>query len=217
MLTRRISARLQAIVHAVAVSTIVATMVVPGQAVAIDLADQPLFSTNSVPGNLLLALSVEWPTASTPAYLSTSPYSAVSAYLGYFDPQKCYRYVVQTPEFPPAISPRATLAHEPRLRDPVRHKPLWSGNYLNWASTQTLDAFRWALTGGPACSRYKSPKRFLEKDESFRTGRPRQHLSRQGAHLRCRRCHTIQLVFSHHSHLEGRYCDVDHWNGVAGG
>jgi type IV pilus assembly protein PilY1 len=26
--------------------------------------------------------------------------------------------------------------------------PLWSGNYLNWASMQTLDVFRWALTGG---------------------------------------------------------------------
>ncbi|HET9643340.1 MAG TPA: PilC/PilY family type IV pilus protein [Burkholderiaceae bacterium] len=26
--------------------------------------------------------------------------------------------------------------------------PLWSGNYLNWASMQTLDTFRWVLTGG---------------------------------------------------------------------
>ena len=24
----------------------------------------------------------------------------------------------------------------------------WSGNFMNWASMQTIDPFRWALTGG---------------------------------------------------------------------
>jgi hypothetical protein len=42
---------------------------------AVSLADRPLFSTTNVPGNLMLALSVEWPTANTPAYLSTTAYN----------------------------------------------------------------------------------------------------------------------------------------------
>lgn len=64
-------------------------------ATAIDLADSPLFSTSSVPGNLALALSVEWPTATTPAYPSTTAYTASGTFLGYFDPAKCYRYVAR--------------------------------------------------------------------------------------------------------------------------
>jgi type IV pilus assembly protein PilY1 len=51
----------------------------PAPARAIDLADAPLFSATSVPGNLLLALSVEFPTASTPAYLNTAAPPATSA------------------------------------------------------------------------------------------------------------------------------------------
>ena len=30
----------------------------------------------------------------------------------------------------------------------VKADHLWSGNYLNWAATQTIDPFRWAMTGG---------------------------------------------------------------------
>ena len=114
---------------------------------AIDLADQPLFSTVSVPGNLALALSVEYPTANTPAYFSTSAYSTSSTYLGYFDAAKCYKYVYNstTPASSYFTSSSAASSHACSSSSSV---PLWSGNYLNWASTQTLDAFRWVLTGG---------------------------------------------------------------------
>ena len=119
----------------------------PAPARAIDLADAPLFSATSVPGNLLLALSVEFPTASTPAYLNTSAYSSATSYIGYFDPGKCYRYMhnATTPadsHFAPySLTTTRTCVSTALL-------PLWSGNWLNWASTQTLDAFRWAMTGG---------------------------------------------------------------------
>lgn len=123
-------------------------LALPAQAADIALADQP-FSTAPVPGNLLLALSVEWPTASTPAHLSTTAYSASSTYLGYFDPAKCYKYVHA------AVAPAPNQYFSP-VGSATNHactstaaNPLWSGNYLNWASTQTIDAFRWALTGGP--------------------------------------------------------------------
>jgi len=67
-------------------------MLAIGSSAAVDLADAPLFTTVSVPGNLALALSVEWPTATTPAYVSTTAYSASTTYVGYFDPLKCYTY-----------------------------------------------------------------------------------------------------------------------------
>lgn len=117
----------------------------PGYSTAVTLADAPLFSTVVVPGNLALALSVEWPTATTPAY--TSSYSSATKYLGYFDPGKCYRYVYNsttpassyfTPDSKASTNTCASSATA----------PLWSGNYLNWASMQTLDGFRWVMTGG---------------------------------------------------------------------
>ena len=57
---------------------------------ATPLADRPLFSTNSVPGNVTLALSVEFPTALGSAY--TAAYDINAKYVGYFDADKCYAY-----------------------------------------------------------------------------------------------------------------------------
>lgn len=106
----------------------------------VPLADQPLFSTVAVPGNVALALSVEWPTASRAAH--TTSYVSTSTYLGYFDPAKCYVYSYNssTPGdsyFQPAGSA-------------TNHTCVgkWSGNFLNWATMQAIDPFRWALTGG---------------------------------------------------------------------
>lgn len=116
-------------------------------AVNIDLADQPLFSATMVPGNLALALSVEWPTATTPAYPSTTVYSAQSTFLGYFDPEKCYSYVYDKAVPANSYFKPQGLASRHACSSSAS-SPLWSGNYLNWASMQTLDAFRWVLTGG---------------------------------------------------------------------
>jgi len=117
------------------------------QAQAVDLADGPLFTTTPVPGNLALALSVEWPTATTPAYPSTVTYSAGTAYLGYFDAEKCYKYSYNSTT--PTSSYFAPFgAASNRTCTSTSTDPLWSGNYMNWAGMQTLDAFRWVLTGG---------------------------------------------------------------------
>jgi type IV pilus assembly protein PilY1 len=100
------------------------------------LADQPVFSAVAVPGNLALALSVEFPTAVSVAHPNRT-YSAANTYLGYFDPLKCYTYSNAAGYFSPAAkAPNRTCVGQ------------WSGNYLNWASMQTIDPFRWALTGG---------------------------------------------------------------------
>ena len=117
------------------------------------LADAPLFSTVSVPGNLLLALSVEFPTTNTAAYPSTPAYSTGSTYIGYFDAAKCYTYNVVDV----ATTSGTTTTHAyntsyfvPSGAASSTHTctSTWSGNWLNWASMQTLDEFRWVLTGG---------------------------------------------------------------------
>jgi type IV pilus assembly protein PilY1 len=120
---------------------------------AVTLADSPLFSSLAAPGNLTLALSVEWPTATTPAYPSTTAYSPSSTFYGYFDPAKCYKYVAVDTGVSPATD-YSTSYFEPygaassHACSSSASLQLWSGNYMNWAAMQTLDAFRWVLTGG---------------------------------------------------------------------
>jgi len=113
---------------------------------AVDLADSPLFSSISVPGNLALALSVEYPTASTPAY--TNSYAVGSEYLGYFDPKKCYVYEYNSSSVESSYFRPYGSASSHACATATSSLQLWSGNYLNWAAMQTLDTFRWVLTGG---------------------------------------------------------------------
>ena len=112
------------------------------------LADQPLTTAAIVPGNLLLTLSVEYPTALSPAYPpGPNPYNGATAYLGYFDPAKCYAYRYNAPQADQSyFEPRGAATNH--ACNSTAAQPLWSGSWLNWASMQTIDAFRWALTGG---------------------------------------------------------------------
>ncbi len=107
------------------------------------LADQPLYlgGGRGVPANLVLTPSVEYPTIQSLANLGD--YSATRDFEGYFDSNKCYRYSYSDTEterhfYPSSVSSsrNCTGAGE------------WSGNFLNWATTQTIDPFRKALTGG---------------------------------------------------------------------
>ncbi len=118
------------------------TAMLPSHA-ATPLADQPVFSSTGVPGNLALPLSVEYPTAVSVAHPdSTYSTSTATPYLGYFDPNKCYKYVAKPTDTtrsyfkPVGEASNRTCAGQ------------WSGNFLNWATMQTIDPFRWALTGG---------------------------------------------------------------------
>ncbi|OLU20773.1 pilus assembly protein PilC [Pseudomonas sp. PA1(2017)] len=109
-----------------------------------------LLGSGSVPGNLALVPSVEYPTVISAANLGA--YTHTSTYTGYFDSAKCYKYqreAITDPYFG-EISGRdgggyftpVRVARDCSLKDE------WSGNYLNWATTQTIDPFRKALTGG---------------------------------------------------------------------
>jgi type IV pilus assembly protein PilY1 len=107
------------------------------------LADKPIAAGADVAGNLALALSVEFPTAISIANLGD--YADAATYLGYFDPLKCYTYNFNigspSSSYFSALSP-ANGSNNHSCSN------AWSGNFMNWASMQTIDPFRWALTGG---------------------------------------------------------------------
>ena len=108
------------------------------------LADQPLFASVSVPGNLALALSVEFPTVVSVAH-TDGTYSSANTYLGYFDPNKCYLYNYSSTETSRYFYPNGAASSRVCTGG---NDSKWSGNFLNWATMQTIDPFRWALTGG---------------------------------------------------------------------
>lgn len=116
-------------------------LLVPVSYAATDLADRPLFSGSTVPGNVAIAISAEFPTPLGSAY--TGSYNNATDYIGYFDFKKCYTYHsdanVELRYFQP-VTGVVTLNHQCNAQ--------WSGNFLNYALTQTIDPFRKALTGG---------------------------------------------------------------------
>lgn len=122
-----------AIYTTVFTSTVVAQEITP-------LSDHPLFVTSQVPGNLALALSVEYPTVTRLAH--TEGYDNEKEFLGYFDPQKCYTYAYNSSKQQESYFQPAGLAVNRQCSGQ------WSGNFLNWATSSTIDPFRWALTGG---------------------------------------------------------------------
>jgi len=103
----------------------------------------PLSAGGNVPGNLVLTPSVEWPTLVSVANLGA--YAPASTYVGYFDSEKCYSYIYTAAESGRYFTP---VAMATATRNCNANTKWWSGNFLNWATTQTIDPFRKALTGG---------------------------------------------------------------------
>lgn len=110
----------------------------------------PLTSVASVPGNLVFTPSVEHPTINRAAYVDA--YSSGNTYIGYFDSEKCYAYHFDSIEanryFYPVGKSSSHKCVNPAGATTEEKQLLWSGNYLNWATTQAVDAFRKGLTGG---------------------------------------------------------------------
>jgi Tfp pilus tip-associated adhesin PilY1 len=119
----------------------------------------------SVPPNVMIMLSIETPmqgTAHPPIICTGDPrtsygctfascsytvsgrrvdncYDNNKTYYGYFDPNKCYSYV----------GGETGARFEPvGLATNRQCSGSWSGNFLNWATTMAVDAFRKAMTGG---------------------------------------------------------------------
>jgi Tfp pilus tip-associated adhesin PilY1 len=66
-------------------------------------------------------------------------YDSNKTYYGYFDPNKCYNYVGGG--IGGRFEPVGLATNRQCLGS-------WSGNFLNWATTMAVDAFRKAMTGG---------------------------------------------------------------------
>lgn len=120
-------------------ATVLLTLVAGAQAATTTLTNNPLYSASNVPANLMLALSIEFPTATVAAYKGSSDYSTTALYLGYFDNTKCYDY--------------SSAGYFVPLSKTINPGPIcagnhWSGNMLNWATMSGIDEFRQALTGG---------------------------------------------------------------------
>jgi len=124
---------------------------------SVTLTDAPVFATNTVPGNMAFTLSVEFPTAVSVANLGD--YSDMTNYPGYFDPVKCYTYVFNNGGVPTSSTYSYAIAEASYFKPAAFGTGTyghtcsgtansWSGNFMNWATMQTIDPFRWALTGG---------------------------------------------------------------------
>ena len=114
-----------------------------GAANAQMVSQNPLSVGGGVPGNMVLTPSVEFPTLNSKANIIS--FNAITVFTGYFDPYKCYKYSYDATEANRYFYPvRVTTL--PAVCSAASKE--WSGNWLNWATTQTIDPFRKALTGG---------------------------------------------------------------------
>ena len=107
---------------------------------AVELAADPLYAQGSgQKPTLTLALSVEFPTVG--AAYRNGTYVPATAYEGYFDPGKCYQYSnTGTKHF--YISGSADAATHGCAGSG------FSGNFMNWATSSSIDILRLGLTGG---------------------------------------------------------------------
>ncbi|WP_313928260.1 PilC/PilY family type IV pilus protein [Pseudoxanthomonas sp.] len=110
---------------------------------SVEIAQSPLYLGSDVPGNLALVPSVEFPTAISRANLDND-YTVARTYVGYFDPAKCYGYQYSATEAERHFYPVRVVGDGHVCGNAGE----WSGNFMNWAATQTIDPFRKALTGG---------------------------------------------------------------------
>lgn len=146
----------------------------PALGVQTPLADQPVIVAD-VPPNVMLALSVEFPTAITRAHQGdVFDTSGRTEYLGYFDPRKCYAY--SDPVFVP--TGRLTSADKG-----YGCSGEWSGNFMNWATMQGVDTFRWVLTGGNRVVDEPAAFAGVSASPLGRTVLQRAYASAQGAYL----------------------------------
>ncbi|WP_085318227.1 pilus assembly protein [Derxia lacustris] len=120
-----------------------ASLLVPlvAQAQSSSIAQSPLTAALQPPANLALALSVEFPTAGY-AYNGVG-YSRTKEFAGNWNSNLCYSYDSSKQYFTAYGAVTRTTSNY--FSCDSTH---WSGNFLNWAATSSLDLFRMVLAGG---------------------------------------------------------------------
>lgn len=113
----------------------------------VPVSPSPLAGTGDTDGpNVLLALSIEYPTA---GWAYHTGWEAQKEYLGYFNPDVCYRYVInESVDGIKGINYFKPFGWVVDKKNRSCDKPYWPGNFLNWAAGTATDVFRKALTGG---------------------------------------------------------------------
>ena len=120
----------------------------------VDLSDSPVLASGRGPAsNLLLSLSVEFPTVGAAYRVTTYNNNLIT--LGYWDSDSCYLYIT-------AGVPASLGANQPATGSPAGYFKRsraavsrqcggvgeYSGNFMNWAALSAIDSLRYALTGG---------------------------------------------------------------------
>lgn len=153
------------------------TFLISSSAVAaISIDQQPISTTKPVPANVAIVGSFEFPTMVTRAYLEGSATKGETVegedevegenkgqettsenqntyyddlfYIGYFDNKKCYEYHYDKDDEKKRHFSPVKFADDQTKPALCPADTQWSGNFLNWASMQTIDIFRHTLTGG---------------------------------------------------------------------
>jgi len=111
------------------------------------LADKRLPQVPTCPATWRWHFPLEFPTAISNR--ESRHYSDTTQYIGYFDSGEVAMSIVTTRRR------RRAATSDTRQRSRVRWAPRLlaitrsvGGSFLNWATMQTIDPFRWALTGG---------------------------------------------------------------------
>ncbi|RZT41394.1 pilus assembly protein [Cupriavidus agavae] len=133
----KILQRLLPLVALCLATTVTTVLAAPTPTVpTVSIATTPLYGkVQNLHPNLLLALSVEYPTTGA-AYRSA--YSPSTEYVGYFNSAKCYTYDATAGYFKIAGNASATRTCSGQF----------SGNFMNWAASSAIDMLRLAMTGG---------------------------------------------------------------------
>ncbi len=110
----------------------------------VPVAPSPLAGTGDTDGpNVLLALSIEFPTAGwayqpNSARPSDKVFTPNVKYIGYFNNNLCYEYSRELGYFY-AVA---------KVNEQGECQRKWAGNLLNWATASAIDIFRLLMTGG---------------------------------------------------------------------
>lgn len=119
---------------------------------ALTLSTDPLFAAAAADKpTLALALSVEYPTVG--AQYRDGTYDVAQEYLGYYDADSCYTYNNAPTETAVAPNVASDYKRFDRLGPASARKCTgssdgFSGNFLNFASSSSIDMLRLALSGG---------------------------------------------------------------------
>lgn len=119
---------------------------------ALDLSSDPLFAASAGDKpTIALALSVEFPTVG--AQYRDQVYDVAKEYLGYYDAESCYTYNKAPTEVATTATNYSDYKRFDRKGAATARKCTgtadgFSGNFLNFASSSSIDMLRLALSGG---------------------------------------------------------------------